>query len=578
LLVVALPLTMTAAAQPGAEPVQEEEQEEEEQPGIQDYNPVTAERLLEPEPGNWLQFRRTYDAWGYSPLEQIDRENVTNLTPVWTLSSQVHRNHEAAPIVNDGVMFVTSSFSKLWALDATTGEILWSYARDLPEATLQEVCCDVVNRGVGLWGDKVFMTTLDSHLLAFDAKTGEIVWDRTVEDYRSGYTMTIAPLVVDGKVMVGVSGAEYGVRGFIQAFDAESGDVLWKSFMIPAPGEPGSETWPADTWMHGGASVWVTGSYDPELDLTYWGTGNGGPWMGDARPGDNLYVASVVAVDPDTGEIKNHFQYVPNDTWDYDETNEHILVDVEIDGETIKGALHVARSGYLYLLDRTDLSFIYAEPVGATVNVFTGHEEDGTPIRNPDKVPAIGREVTGVCPAWSGSKNWNPAAYNPDTGLLYTSIEHLCMTISGSAIEYKAGQTYIGSQFTAELDANAPDYAGELAAFDPATGERVWSNTYPYMRSSILTTAGGLVFAGGTPDQFFRAFDAETGEELWKIRASSGVYGVPTTYEVDGVQYVAVWSGWQLGGSRWDVVREAFDLNPEIPQGGTLWVFSLEEE
>jgi alcohol dehydrogenase (cytochrome c) len=595
-LILALPLAASALAQQADQEQQEEQAQEEEMEGgerrpevggaegvvqarpLETYNPVTAERLLNPEPGNWLQFRREYNGWGYSPLDQISTENVSNLRPVWTLASRVDHNHEAPPVVNDGVMFVTSSFNKLWALDAATGEIRWSYERDLPEAALQVVCCDVVNRGVGLWDDKVFMVTLDSHLLAFDAKTGEIVWDRTVADYRTGHAMTIAPLVVEGKVMVGVSGGEYGVRGFVQAFDANSGDILWKTFTVPGPGEPGNETWPGDTWMYGGATVWVTGSYDPELNLTYWGTGNGGPWMGDARPGDNLYIASAVAINADTGVIEHHFQYVPNDTWDYDETNEHVLVDVERNGETIKGALHVARSGFLYLLDRTDLSFVYAEPLTDDINVFTGHEEDGRPIRNPEKVVSIGSQVSGVCPAWSGSKNWNPTAYNPDTGLLYTSIEHLCMTISGTAIQYKAGQTYIGAQFSAEMEPNAPDYAGELAAFDPATGQRVWSNTYPFMRASILTTAGGLVFAGGTPDQFFRAFDAETGDELWKTKTSSGVYGVPTTYEVDGVQYVAVWSGWQPSSSRWGVVSEALGLNPEIPQGGTLWVFALEEE
>jgi alcohol dehydrogenase (cytochrome c) len=561
--------------EPGRQQAQDEQEGRVSQ-RIDDYNSVTDQRLLEPEPENWLMFRRTYNAWGYSPLEQITSENVRQLRPVWTLSSGVTHNHEAAPIVNDGIMFITGAFNTLWALDATNGDVLWKYRRDLPGDVFQEVCCDHVNRGVALHGDNVYMTTLDAHLLAFDAKSGEIVWDKTVEDYKSAYTMTIAPLVVDGKVMVGVSGAEYGIRGFIQAFDAETGDSVWKTYTIPGPGEPGNDTWPGDTWRHGGASVWVTGSYDPELNLTYWGTGNGGPWMGSARPGDNLYVASGIAINPDDGEIVDHFQYVPNETWDYDEVNEHVLVDVERDGKVINGVLHVARSGYLYLLDRTNLDFIYAEPV-TTVTTFTGHEEDGRPIRDPDKVPDIGKEVF-TCPSLVGPKNWNPTAYNPDTGLLYSSIQHLCMTISGAEIQYQPGYTYIGANTSYEFDPNAPDYTGELAAFDPATGKRVWSNTFPYMRSSILTTGGGLVFAGGTPDRYFRAFDAESGEELWRFRTNSGVYGVPSAYEVDGVQYIAVWSGWQPSAGRWGMVAEALGLNEEVPQGGALWVFAIDQE
>lgn len=554
----------------------QEEQEGEDDGAITEYSPVTDERLLEPEPANWLMFRRTYDAWGFSPLEQINRENVTRLRPVWTLSSGVTHNHEAPPVVNDGIMFITGAFNTLWALDAATGDILWSYRRELPGDVFQQVCCDHVNRGVALHGNHVYMTTLDAHLLAFDARTGEIVWDKTVEDYHTSYTMTIAPLVVDGKVMVGVSGGEYGIRGFVQAFDAETGDHVWKTYTIPGPGEPGNETWAGDTWRFGGASVWVTGSYDPELNLTYWGTGNGGPWMGSARPGDNLYVASAIAINPDNGEIEHHFQYVPNDTWDYDEVAEHVLVDVERDGEMIEGALHVARSGYLYLLDRNNLEFVYGEPV-TTVTTFTGHEEDGRPIRDPDKVPDVGQEVS-TCPSLIGPKNWNPTAYSPNTGLLYSSVQHMCMTISGAEIDYQPGTTFVGAVTGYEFDPNAPDYTGELAAFDPATGQRVWSNTYPFMRSSILATAGDLVFAGGTPDRFFRAFDAESGEELWRFRTNSGVYGVPSTYEVDGVQYVAVWSGWQPSEGRWGMVAEALGLNEEVPQGGSLWVFAVEQE
>jgi alcohol dehydrogenase (cytochrome c) len=534
---------------------------------------VTDERLLNPEDENWLMYRRTYDEHGYSPLGQISSESVTDLVPVWSFASGVTHNHEAPPIVNDGIMYVTSAFNGLYALDAASGELLWSYVRDLPEDVFPEVCCDVVNRGVGLYGDKVYMTTLDTHLLAFDAKTGEIVWDTVVDDYLSGAVMTVSPLIVRGNVMVGIAGGEYGVRGFVSAYDSESGEEVWKTYTIPGPGEEGHDTWPGDTWMTGGAPIWVAGSYDPELNLSYWGTGNGGPWMGSLRPGDNLYVASMLAINPDSGEIEHHFQYMPNETWDYDEVAENILIDLEIDGEPVKGVVHVWRNGYLDLLDRTNLDLIYAEPV-VTLDWASGYDENSRPIVNPDAVPDVGKEVS-VCPIWSGPKNWNPAAYSPDTGLLYSSIQHLCMKISGSPVEYRAGQTFIGASTTATMDPNAPDYTGEVAAFDPVTGQRVWSSTFPFMRSSILVTGGNLVFAGGTPDRYFRAFDATTGEILWSFPTSSGVYGVPSTYEVDGVQYVAVWSGWNPAASRWGLVSKQFGLNPEVPQGGALWVFAL---
>lgn len=542
-------------------------------PAITEYSTVTDARLLNPEDENWLMYRRTYNDHGYSPLGQITSDNVNELVPVWSFSSGVTHNHEAPAIVNDGIMYVTSAFNGLYALNAATGELLWSYVRNLPEDVFPEVCCDVVNRGVALYGDNVYMTTLDTHLLAFDARTGDIVWDVPVDDYLSGAVMTLSPLIVGGKVMVGIAGGEYGVRGFVAAYDAATGERQWKTYTIPGEGEPGNETWPGDTWMTGGAPIWVAGSYDPELNLTYWGTGNGGPWMGDLRPGDNLYVASMLAINPDSGEIESHFQYMPNETWDYDEIGENILIDVNIDGKPVQGVAHVGRNGYLYMLDRTNLDLIYAEPT-VTLTWSSGYDESGRPIMNEDIIPGVGKEVA-VCPIWSGPKNWNPAAYNPETGLIYSSIQHQCMTISGSVPVYQAGQTFMGASVTATMDPNAPDYTGEVAAFDAATGQRVWSSKFPFMRSSILTTGGNLVFAGGTPDRYFRAFDATTGDILWDFPTSSGVYGVPSTYEVDGVQYVAVWAGWNPATSRWGLAAKEFGLNPEVPQGGALWVFAL---
>ena len=280
------------------------------------YTPVTDDRLLTPAPEDWLMYRRTYDGWGYSPLDQITTDNVADLVPVWSLSTGVVEGHESPPIVNDGVMFVTTPQNQVLAVDARTGELRWRYVRQLPE-NLQQL--HPTNRGVGLYGDRVYLATVDAYLVALDARSGEVVWERAVENYRAGYYMTMAPLVVDGKVMVGVSGGEFGIRGFVTALDAGTGEELWKTYTIPGPDEPGNETWPGESWRTGGAPVWITGTFDPELNLTYWGTGNPGPWIGDARPGDNLYTNSVIALDADTGDLRAYHQYHWNGSWDWDE-------------------------------------------------------------------------------------------------------------------------------------------------------------------------------------------------------------------------------------------------------------------
>src|SRR5437660_4416222 len=318
---------------------------------LQNYKPVTADRLKQPEDGDWLQYRRTYDSWGYSPLSQITPENAARLKPVWTLATGQIEGHQAPPMVNNGVMFVATPGSQLLAIDAKKGEILWRFKRPIPEDIN---LLHPTSRGVGLLGDKVYFAAADAVLVALDAKTGNEVWKQTVEDYTKGYYMTLAPLVADGKVMVGASGGEFGVRGSVSAFDAEIGKLLWKAYTVPAPGEPGSETWPqGDQWKTGGCSVWITGTYDSETNLTFWGTGNGGPWMGDQRPGDNLYTSSVVALDASTGQIKGHFQYHQNDSWDWDEVSPPILLDYTYDGKSVKGLVNVARNGYLWQLERT---------------------------------------------------------------------------------------------------------------------------------------------------------------------------------------------------------------------------------
>ena len=540
------------------------------------YTPVTDERLRSPDDGDWLMYRRTYDSWGYSPLDQITTENVAGLEPVWSLSTGVTSGHESPPVVNDGVMFITTPEDRVIAVDARTGDQLWLYQRQFPEDMSHP---HRTNRGVGLHGDKVYYTTHDAFVVALDAVTGELVWEAAVADYRTGYYMTMAPLVANGKVLVGPSGGERGIRGFVAAYDAESGEEVWRSHTIPGPGEPGNETWPGDTWRTGGASIWITGSFDPELNLTYWGTGNPGPWIGDQRPGDNLYTNSVVAFDADTGELKSYHQYHWNGSWDWDEVSAPLLIDVPRDGRTIPTLVHPARNGYLWLLERGPdaITFVDAQAY-VDQNVFTAIDPvTGRPEYDPERKPGTNRPAT-FCPSLWGGKDWPPAAYSPQTGYLYVPAnENLCSTIVGREVEYVPGQGFTGASSQVFV-VNGADHLGELQAWDLATGEQVWTHEFPESQNwgPVLTTAGGLVFAGGTHDRYFRAFDAATGEILWRQRTNSGVIGVPSSYEVDGVQYIAVQSGWGVDAQGMQrAVNAHLDRNVQVPQGGVVWVFAL---
>jgi alcohol dehydrogenase (cytochrome c) len=549
--------------------------------GVSAYQPVTNERLLHPEPENWLMYRGAYNSWGYSPLDQINTKNVGRLVPVWTFSTGVEEGHQSPPIVNNGVMFITTPKNQVLALDAKKGELLWRYRRELPEDLFQ---LHPTNRGVALYGDKVFLATVDAHLLALDARTGEVVWDQTVENYLTGYYMTLAPLVVRGKVMVGVSGGELGIRGFIQAFDAETGKPLWKTFTVPGPGEKGHDTWPGETWKTGAVSIWITGSYDPHLNLTYWGTGNPGPFISEVRSGDNLYSCSVIAVEADTGEIKAHHQYHWNDAWDWDEVSAPILMDVQRNGRSIKALVHPARDGYLWLLERSanKISYVHAEPF-VRQNVFTKLDpETGRPTYDPKRIMGIGKRAE-FCPSVWGGKDWPPAAYNPKTGYLYIPAnENLCGALTGKQETYTPGQLYIGVDFSAiELlpQPEAKEHIGELQAWDMNAGKRVWTTTFKsHNWGPVLTTGGGLVFSGGTNDRYFRAFDAKTGKILWRQRTNSGVTGVPVSYQIDGVQYIAVQSGWGVDAQRkQELLDKAFGTKTFVPQGGVLWVFALKK-
>lgn len=555
---------------------------------IPDFESVTAETLTNPAPGDWPGYRRTYDGWGFSPLDEINADNVAQLEPVWTLSTGYSEGHEAPPMVVNGVMFVATAGNQVLALEPGTGEILWRYKRDLPADMLGS---HPTNRGVGFWEDKVFFVSRDSVLVALDAKSGAELWTATMEDYRRGYYSNLAPLVVDGKVIVGSSGGERGIRGYIAAYDAESGDEVWRTFTVPAPGEPGSETWPDDdSWETGGASTWITGQYDPESQLIYWGVGNGGPWMGDQRPGDNLYVTSVVALSPDDGAIKGHFQYLQNESWDWDEVAAPILVDLpNAGGDTVPGLVHAARSGVLWKLERTadgPINFIAGDPYVHT-DWIESMDENGRVTVAAGKKPGTG--VLGdFCPSFWGGKDWPPIAYSPDLNYVFIPAnENLCSKLQGGEVEYIPGASFTRGTQGAVLEIYMRDeneHVGEVQAWDLSTGDKVWSYEFEDSQNwgPLMATAGGLVFGGGSNDRMFRAYDAGSGEVLWEAQLNSGVIGVPSSFEVDGRQYVSVQAGWgidaqgmqnRLSGS----YPDKFVTPDRMAIGGTIWTFALPE-
>jgi alcohol dehydrogenase (cytochrome c) len=438
------------------------------------------------------------------------------------------------------------------------------------------------NRGVAVFGDKVYFATQDAYVVALDAKTGNEVWATPVADYTQGYYMTLAPIVADGKVMVGVSGGELGVRGFVTGLDAESGKLVWKTYTIPEPGQPGSETWPKnDAWKTGGGPVWISPTYDPATHLGYWGTGNASPWMGDQRPGDNLYTASVLALDSNTGEMKGYHQYLWNESWDWDEVDPPILVDFERDGRTVKGLVHAGRNGYIWVLERSNgaIKFVYAKPFVKNEVIKSVDLKTGRPEYAQGKKPATGVTVD-FCPSLWGGKDWPAMAYSPQTRLLYIPAnENLCSKMTGERVTYTPGQRFTGATSSLYVQPGA-DHIGELQAWDLSKGEKVWTYNFPKSQNwgSVLATGGGLVFMGGTNDRYFRAFDAKTGQLLWEKRLNSGVTGVPSTYQVDGKQYVAVQSGWGVDAQRMQTrLAEAAGYNPDVPQGGTVWVFAVNE-
>ena len=553
---------------------------------------VTAEDLVNDQDtvGDVLTYGMGYKGQRYSTLDQINKETVKNLVPAWAFSfgGEKQRGQESQPLIHDGVMYVTGSYSRMWAIDTKTGEELWQYDARLPEGILP--CCDVVNRGAAIYGDKVYFGTLDAKLVALDAKTGKTVWRKTLNDFKAGYSYTAAPLIVDGKIIVGNSGGEFGIVGAVTAYDAETGDEIWHRPVIEGHmgrmnGEESTMTgtknasWPGDMWTWGGGATWLGGTYDPELGLAYFGTGNPAPWNSYLREGDNLYTSSTVAIDVNDGEIKWHYQTTPHDGWDYDGVNELVNFDMEVDGKTIKAGGKADRNGFFFVVNRENGEFISATPFVNEISWAEGFDESGRPIykdnypKDPTAVAEAGleRDPVFAAPSFLGGKNWMPISYSQNTSLFYVPSNEWGMDIWNEPITYKKGAAYLGAGFN--IKPLNDDYIGAMRAIDPKTGEIKFEvkNTAP-LWGGIMTTAGGLVFYG-TPEGYLQAVDDTTGEILWKFNTGSGIVGSPVTWEQDGEQYVSVSSGWGGAVPLWggDVAAIVKNFN----QGGSVWTFKL---
>ena len=493
------------------------------------------------DPSRWLTFSGDYSGRRHSPLTQISPGNVHRLAPQWTFQSGTTtrgRGFEATPLALDGVLYVTGSNNFAWAIDARTGRPFWQYRRELP-ADLTYGASAPVNRGFAILGDRLFMVTLDAHLLAFDRRSGAILWDTVLADYRIGYSATLAPLIVDDKVIVGISGGEYPTRGFLDAYNPQTGERIWRFYTVPAPGEPGSETWPAspEVLARGGGGTWMTGSYDPELNLLYWGTGNPNPdYWGAARLGDNLYTNSLVAIDADTGRLRWHYQFTPHDTHDWDSNHVPVLASIKIGGAERKVVMVANRNGFFYVLDRATGALIAGKPFTDT----TWAREIG-----PDGKPIVLNDGSKGClPDQWGGTNFNPPSFDPALQLFLVVARETCATYTPQAPKIAPGQTAMGG--VVRVDRERPNYSA-LRAIDAATGERRWEFRYasPAM-SGVLSTASGLVFTGDNEGNFM-AFDTRTGRHLWRYQTGNGIWGAaPMTFELDGRQLVVVPAGTTL--------------------------------
>ncbi len=522
----------------------------------------------------------------YSKAAQINTKNVSDLKVAWALQLGSLRSQESTPILDGDTLYVTSSFGpkNVFAVNAKTGEVKWRYSPELPKNIDQYACCDVNNRGVAVKDGKVFFGQLDANVVALDGKTGKEVWKSQIIDPTGGSVITSPPMAVGNILISGYAGGEYGARGSIVGLDIATGKEVWRTYTVPGPGEAGHDTWKGDSWKFGGGVVWNVGSYDPDLNLVYFGTSNAAPWSGvvrgndssDIGPYSNLYTASVVALDPSNGKIAWHYQFTPHDVWDYDGVNELVLTTMSIDGQKTPVLMQANRNGFFYVLDRRNGKLLSAKQYVDGVNWATSVDlKTGRPVETPnnEKRPRLKQKASNICPNLLGGKNWMPMSYNPDMGLVFIPTLNLCMDLEGVEQEYKRGSFYLGVNF--DLGKVGPGgHMGGVKAWDPVKQEQVWFNKdeLPYT-GGTLSTAGGLVFHGDIKG-WFKALDAKTGKTLWKFNAGTGISQAPITYELDGKQYVAVVAGRTLSIAAFvgPIGEKMINASPE---GGTLLVFEL---
>ncbi|HYM10104.1 MAG TPA: PQQ-dependent dehydrogenase, methanol/ethanol family [Bryobacterales bacterium] len=521
---------------------------------------------------NWLIYSRTYNAWRYSPLDQINRSNLKRLVPVWSFQTgDIEGGLQCTPLVADGVMYISTSWNRVYALDAATGKTLWRYVYEKPKQIASSYA--PWNRGVALGYGLVFLGTLDNHLVALDAKTGREAWNVNVEDVsQCGCNITGAPLVVKDKVIVGVTGGDTAHRGYINAFDARTGRHVWRFWTIPGPGEPGNDSWKGESWKLGGGSSWMTGSYDPELNLVYWGVGNpAADFYGEDRSGSNLYTDSTVALDADTGKLKWYYQQIPFDVWDWDSVYENVLFDREYKGRRRKLLLNVNKGGYVFVVDRTNGKFVNAWPLVESLNWIKGVDEQGNLIGRNE--PIVGKPNL-ICPSVGGGRSWNHGAFNPKTGLFYTTGIEWCEIVTPFVQKGNEGKPFMAGNFEMK-PALKGESGGHLGAYDPVTGKQQWlyRSKYPLL-ASVLATGGGLIFTGDPEGQFF-ALDAKTGEKVWNFQTGSGHRGSPISYAVKGRQYIATPSGW--GSAVAGLMPQLWPETEAIPGGSAVFVFALTE-
>ena len=526
---------------------------------------------------DWPFYGGTQLAWRYSALDQVNTANVKKLAPAWAFQTgDYEQGLQSTPIVIDGKLYLSTSRSQVFALDAASGRMLWQYKYPLPRTA----GANTQNRGLAVGAGKVFLGTYDDYMVAIDQQTGREMWRVAVDDQRQcGCAITGAPLFVKDKVIVGSTGGDGALRGYLTAFDAKTGHLAWRFYTVPAPGEKGNDTWKGDSWKFGGGATWMTGSYDPSLNLVYWGTGNaasdlyaGDRYVGEREDGANLYTASVVALDADTGKLRWYYQEVPKDVWDYDSAYECVLMDREVRGQMRKLLVHINKGGFAFVLDRVTGKYLGAFPIVENHNWTSGLTEDG---KFTGRVEPVEDKPTFVCPGPEGGKSWNQIAYSPRTGLIYSPGLEICSQHQARRQEPVEGRGFIGGNWSHMAPHDGPARS-HLDAFDPVTGKKVWTYPYKYaLLASVLATAGDLVFTGD-PEGFFFALDARTGKKLWSFQTGAGHRGSAVTYSVNGRQYIATPTGW---GSI--VGRTIPDLWPEAESfraGSTLMVFALPEE